>query len=390
MLINKRLIGLVVFSAFILAAPKFVGNQGYVLISLGNTTVEGSIVSFTAVLMFALLAIWLLKNLTVLLFRTTILPTKWWQKRNIQNQSGKLQASLDLMAQNQWQQAYQSLLTIKSTVKPQYIEQLKTLCVNQLLAADSKLDDQQSTLLENGSANDKVRLLLANGQAQDAVAVYQQKGAAVQKWSDAEQQQWLVTMAQSFEWDKLNKALPKLDKQWQKADHSASMQKLQGVLQLGFADYINQSSMFQLQQVWQQWSAATKKIPAVAGAYVSALAQQNLTEKAQHVLLEHVSIKQNHWLLAQVRAYYQVNKSVAMDVLFEQVQKLLKKHPQDKSLLTVFAYLAAGQKDYQLSKQVLEQVIYSNDNNIDMTLYANALAELGEVRHSLDVFRKIT
>ena len=75
------------------------------------------------------------------------------------------------------------------------------------------------------------------------------------------------------------------------------------------------------------------------------------------------------------------------------IQKKMKKQQgtqyENKSLLAAYAYLAAGQKDNQLAKQALEQVIYTNQNKQDSILYANVLAELGEIRQSLDVYQKL-
>ena len=56
-----------------------------------------------------------------------------------------------------------------------------------------------------------------------------------------------------------------------------------------------------------------------------------------------------------------------MDKLFVKMQKAATHNSgtssDNKTLLTAYAYLAAGQKDNQLAKQALEQVIYSNNNN---------------------------
>jgi len=398
----KGLLALALFGALILIAPQLMGEQGYILISLGNWTLEASVVSFvTAAIITGVLlyGIWLVVKYLVVLF---IMPTKWWQSRYAKTHANYFQTGVDYMALGQWKSASEQFLKVKRISKKQTAAELALVCAAR--ANDPELsrtitNNISKTLESNFDQNDanpqfaSLLILVQQQQFSEALLLLNKLDLPVLKQTTAFQQLWLVIQVNNHAWDDVNKSLNKIHKQALKQSTGAVEEwnlHLYETFNFAFVRYIEQFSFNQLQQIWNHFPKANQQIGSISEAYVAAIASQGVSQHVESLLCEFISHSGNQWVLNNVRRCYQATGKVHMDKLFIQIQKQINKNKDDKVLLTIFAYLAAGQKDPQLAKQALEQVIYSNKNKLDTTLYANVLAELGEVRHSVEVFQTIT
>ena len=389
----KRLALVIIVGLMLMLAPKFIGEHGYVLISLGQWRVEGSVVSFAVTLILASFAVWLTIWLTKLGYRTLVLPSTWWSWRQLNSQSNFLQSGIDFMALGQWQQASNQLKKVKRKERLQTAQQLQLVCAahqattaaHGLPSPDEKADSvsalfAQLTALKNQQLYSEA-LTLIDGMKKP-----------VHKQALPMQQLCLDIRVMGFVWNDVTRQLPKLDKAIVKnndeqAQH-AWLAHLESTLTLGFNNYVISHSINQLKQLWSAWTRSFKAHPAVLNAYLAVLSQHQ-----QHLLIEDALLQQNKqtdaWMLELIRKVYAQSSIVPMPKLFAKIQQKASKQPDSKVLITIMAYLAAGDKDYQLAKQALEQVVYSNRNPWDSRLYACTLAELGEMRHSVEVFKSL-
>lgn len=393
----KVLIILALFGSVIFIAPNLMYEQGYILISLGNWTFEGSVVQFAitiTVTALIVIAVWLSVKYLVLFL---IKPSKWWQNRYDKVHANFFQTGVDYMALGQWQSAAEQFLKVKRISKKQTAAELALVCaaradtpefssdITKRLAADFEITDANQQFAS-------LLILVQQQQFSEALELLNKLDLPVLKQTTAFQQLWLVIQLNNHAWSEVNKQLSKMHKQALKQPDGAVQEwsmHLYETFNMAFVSYISQFSINKLQQVWAKLSKQNQQINSVSEAYIAAIASQGMSQHIEDLLCESISHSGNQWVLNNVRSCYQNTKKVHMDKLFTLIQKQINKAPEDKVLLTIFAYLAAGQKDSQLAKQALEQVIYSNKNKLDTTLYANVLAELGEVRHSVEVFQSM-
>ncbi|MDU0112527.1 heme biosynthesis HemY N-terminal domain-containing protein [Psychrosphaera aquimarina] len=393
----KGFLLLAIFGALVFIAPQLMGEQGYLLISLGNWTIEGSVVQFAILLIISslvLYGLWLAIKYLILVF---IMPTKWWQNRYAKTHANYFQTGVDYMALGQWKSAAEQFLKVKRISKKQTAAELALVCAAR--AYDPELSRNIVKNLESNFEQNDVNqqfsslfILVQQQQFSEALLVLNKLNLPVLKQTIAFQQLWLVIQVNNHAWNDVNKYLPKIHKLALKQAEAAVEewhQHLFDTFNFAFVGYIEQYSNNQLQQVWNNFSKANQQIHSVSEAYIAAIAAQGVSKQVETILCDSMNFNGYQWVLNNVRRCYQVTEKVHMDALFSQVQKHINKHKEDKILLTIFAYLAAGQKDPQLAKQALEQVIYSNKNNLDTRLYANVLADLGEVRHSVEVFQSM-
>jgi HemY protein len=389
---------IVIFGLILVVAPQVKGTQGYILISFGHWSIEGTIVQFVAAITTTALiayAVWLLVKYLVL---TLVLPSKWWQNRAEQSNANLFQSGLDYMALGLWHQAAEQFLKVKKLSKLKTAQELAIVCSAR--ANDEKLAEQIDKKLnikqnmaeaEHEAHVARAHMLLQRGENEAAVELIKQHQNNTLKQSLPFQQLWFTAQIRLFNWQQVQKHFVKIESKVSKQYSADALNKwneqLQQELSNAFIKFVFHFSVNQLQQVWQGFGRTLHKHPVMASSYIQALAHQQQTQLIEDVLVLHVSDSQ--WLLDNIRQVYQIMGKTPFEKLFEIIQKQLKKDGTNKVTLTTYAYLSAGLKDHQLAKQALEQTVHSSKHPIDTRLYADVLAEIGEVRHSVDVFKSI-
>lgn len=393
----KGLLALALFGAILVIAPQLMHEQGYILISLGNWTLEASVVQFSIALIITGALLYGLYLVIRYLVLVIVMPSKWWQSRYAKTHANYFQTGIDYMALGQWQSASEQFVKVTRTDRKQTAAELALVCAARANnpSLSNELSQQLKQNFEQSDTNQQfahLLILVQQQQFSEALLLLNKLNKPVLKQTTAFQQLWLVIQLNNHQWSEVNKYLSKIQKQALKQpEHSVNEwhQQLFNAFHLAFVDFITEHSFNQLQQAWQQFSKANQHIPQVSEAYIGAIASQGVSQHIETIMCDLIAQNGNQWVLNNVRRCYQLTGKVHMDKLFTLVQKQLNKHQDDKVLLTIFAYLSAGQKDNQLAKQALEQVIYSNNNRQDTSLYANILAELGEVRHSVEVYQTL-
>lgn len=390
----KRGLLLLVVGLVVLLAPSYIGEQGYVLISFAGWTAEGSVVSYLVLAIMATALLMLTWSVIKYLVYMVILPSKWWRSRHAKTHANYFQAGVEFMTLGMWQQASEQFLRVKSVSKFTTAQELALVCA--IRANDVELLNKVKNkvqLDEELPMLTQLTSLVQQGLYSEALEALNKLDVNLLKLELPLRQMWLDIQIQNFNWQQVGKQLVKMDKQVVKLNDegitSEWQQFLADACKRGFKDYVNKHSVKQLLSVWQGWPKSLQQLTPVLSAYVQILSQAKQLEHVEQLLLDNWRQHKQTWLVDNLRLCYQQVKRVHMDKLFAQIQKAATHSSDNKVLLTAYAYLAAGQKDNQLAKQALEQVIYSNDSRQDFILYADVLAELGEVRHSVEVYQQL-
>ncbi len=398
----KIIIAITIIVGALLSAPLLVGEQGYVLFSLGHWTVEGTVISFAVAIVLTTIAFYIVIKLVQYVFMMLIWPSKWWQKFHAKKQTGFYQNGLNLMALGQWQLASETFLKVRRHERIESARTLSLICAAR--ANNKECTDTTLAALSLSSSNDvidpKVNLPFAqlviacqNQNYDAALALLNSIDLPVLKQSIPFQQLWLEITIYNHQWAELDKYLPKINKaikkEFSESAYKDWMQTLAEWLELGFAGFVSKNSLNQLEQAWQTLQKHNRKESALLFAYLAALASAQQSDKIEEILLEQHKLLNNEVILSVIRRYYQVNHVVQMDKLFHRVHQQLSKMPDDKTLLTILGYLAAGQRDHTLAKQALQKVVYSQKNVTDTKLFAQELALLGETQKSLEVYHSL-
>lgn len=391
----KRSLLLLLIGFIVLLAPNYIGEQGYVLISFAGWTAEGSVVSYLVVLLISALLLALAWRLIKYFIYMVVLPSKWWRSRHTRTHANYFQAGIDFMTLGMWQQASEQFLRVKSVSKFHTAQELALVCA--IRANDAVLLEKvkkQAKFEDELPAFTSLANLVQQGQYADALVELDKLDMNLLKLELPLKQLWLDIQLQNYQFSQATKHLVKIDKQVAKQNDSAVVQEWQLFLQSSFhramVNFVKAHSVSQLIQQWQSFPKTVQQLAPALSAYIKVLSDAKQLQPIEQLLLTNWRQHKQAWLVDNLRICYQQTKRVHMDQLFAQIQKAVTHSADNKVLLTAYAYLAAGQKDNQLAKQALEQVIYSNDNKQDFILYADVLAELGEVRHSVEVYQQIT
>lgn len=396
--VTKYLIALIILGLALVFAPYFIGDQGYVLVAFANYTIEGSLIDYGITLSVLAIGLWLTFYLLKLIHTTLILPTTWWQKRQVGVQANFLQAGIDYMTLGQWQQAINQFKKVRHKDRISSALQLIEVCQAQLQPNGMiPLSGGQDVNSKQTSQFAVIAQSLKASEYEAALSQLSKIKTPINKQPLPFQHLALSVYAHNYDWHAVANLLPKLlkaaKKQFSEEEYLNAEQELQARLaslfEQTFNRYVADHSVNQLVNVWQAWPKAIKQNKAVRTAYLLTLSQQRHLQLIEPVLLETSLETESEWLLQVLRNIYQNSGQVAFDPLFSKVQKSIAKQPDNKVLMTIYGYLAAGQRDHQLAKQALEQVVFSSKNAIDKRLYAAVLAELGELRHSIDVYKTL-
>ena len=124
----KKLLALALIVCAFLFASSLTGEQGYVLISFGNWTLEGSVFQVIAALIIIAVAIYVVVKLIQYLFLMVIWPSKWWQKFHTKKSTSFYQNGLNLMSWGQWDLAAEEFLKVRRTDRIESAKALSLVC----------------------------------------------------------------------------------------------------------------------------------------------------------------------------------------------------------------------------------------------------------------------
>lgn len=354
-------------------APIAIGEKGYVLIAFNNYTIEGTIVSFIIMLLFSVLAIWLVVKLVrYVLSLYGITRFKWANKA----QYKRLRRTQDAM----WQYINGDYEGTLNTLK-----QGEALAdwenVTSALAASAALknNDKASargflTKIEE-MEQDKAALLYVACDQPEMAELVLKPIARNNKASTLEIRTYCQFLLEQQDWAALVDLLPRLEKR--KALNDAEWQSV-------FSQFFATLDKEALTKQYENLSKSLRH-------YAHLVYMQQLALFGDQATLDKGLLK-----LAKSQRFdelYQV-LSKAQQLNLPQLQKWvqgeLKKTPNDKSLLVSLAYIASAGDDSELACKVFSSALDEHNTQQHWQVAAKNYAKQGLEKQALALYQQFS
>ncbi|WP_419572171.1 heme biosynthesis HemY N-terminal domain-containing protein [Rheinheimera sp.] len=330
--------------------PVLMQNPGYLMLVLGGWTVETTLVGLVLILLLGLFAVWLLWSL----IKPLLAIRRWnWhpfrRRRQRKARHAFEQAALALAA-GRFEQA--ELAFDQAEALTDFSELRRQMaCYAAFQAGHPQKAMQLAEWLDDGSASSlyvKADLLLRQQQASDALALLQPSmtGDAAELLAPLYFKALLMSGQAAAALTQVPVALEQnwcSKNQWH---HLRYQLYPYAIVQLAEKGAFSSEADY-----WQQLPGKERKSMASVLGQVWALARQGQTEKAEILLVDHLSFKDlaDCWpVLRQIPLKRQVNQ------LRKQLQHWLRDHQQEPLLFAALAYCAEQEGELmqaQLARQ---------------------------------------
>lgn len=339
-----RLILVILAIAVLLAvAPMLIGETGYVLISFNKTTIEGSIVAFCAVILFAGIAAYLIYKLVRYLWSLYSNTRHRFFARSEERKQRAIEEGVWSLINGDSKQL--ELALEKNTVNKQWQD------VRYALLAQAALQQQQTNKavgwLDKISPRNQlkaVKLWLASGDCSTITG--ELKALAESKHaSTLELKLYAEVLVKQQKWSALESFMPRLV---QKNVLSEANWKV-----LFNAYFAAQSET----ALTDKYNGLSKKVkPLAEQSYLIAMAQAGMLNKIELVLVKMLKTSDKQQKLAEI-----LKLSTSGDALKLQakIQDELKKDPDNETLLLSLACLANAHGEYDLASRVFDKALTS-------------------------------
>lgn len=352
----------------VLLGPYLIGQKGYVLIAMDSLTIEMTVVSLGFVI-FALLLVFLTLEWLIKLTYSSISGTQnWLGNLSLRKKHQAFYAGLQAIAAGDHEQAIEQL---------QKIQQEDFAGVNLLAqaAAEMYLDNLAAAkqlwlqAAQYPGARVAARLMLAK----QLLAQQPEQAIEQLKLLDEPQQKhksvvkiWVQALAQSGQWQQLNRQLPS----WKKV-LAAEYQHWQNLAATGiYAEIASKHGANQLKQSWQDSPRSTRKDPAQRAAYIQQLLLQGMHQDAEAALVQEAKASADPLLLPLYKQLQLPNPAAAI----RQLEAWLRQDDSNGQLYSTLGHLAFNSGDMILAEKALSKAIALTQQQQDIL----RLAELKE------------
>jgi len=376
------LVIIVVVFACILFGHSLIGQKGYVLIALGNTTIEMSVISALITLTLFLLAIrfgeWALRAI----FSALAGSRKWFGVLSQRRQKKAFYDAINALATGQ-------LVTAKKSIARTFGGEFGG--VNYILAADIERqlnnDDNVVRLLEAAhtypQSEETATIQLAtwftnHAQFQSALDALKRLPKNTRKTKTLGKV-WLTTLAGLKQWHLLKDKLA----EFKKVLGDDYIVWAQGATQGEFNAIVSKQGANALIQHWQNLSKTARSDIANQRAYLQLLIEQGMSAEAEPILvsLSGKQAKPVFYDLFKMLKHPNPTKAVAT------VEHWIKNDPQNGDLYSVLAHLAANSGDDQLAEKAVTKSLDLRANSQDAALYASLLENRQDFKQASLVYK---
>jgi HemY protein len=333
----RLLFAMLVLALAMLFGPVLANHPGYVMLVLGGITVEATVVGMLLCLSVVGLSLWLIWWLAKRLFHLPTLSFSFLRSRKERRARQALQQGMMAYARHDWQTAHQAFQIARA--EPEW-EQLKQVMAaySAQHAGQPMLANQTAAALdpdEPASWYVVADLLLLQNNAVAAVAHLMPKAAEIGKDGKLGRL-WLQALQSAGQWQTLLEQVPVAIKQqwfskadWQNYRFTLYPAAVQGLTEKGLFD--------EQAAYWQALPARERKSLAVLLGKAGALAVQGLSEQAEKLLLDNLSLQDLPLAWPAIRRI-PLGRSVL--ALRKQTQHWLRDHANHGHLYALLAYCA--------------------------------------------------
>ncbi len=393
----KRLIFVIVlFFVAVAISPVLIGEKGYILIAMGDITVESTVV--TASMM--LIALFLLIILSLKIFKGGLrLSLGAWnkvifasQRKGLRNLNKGIAAYI--LGDNQQAEH----LLVKSA-EPSKFEQIAYLLAasaadKQGLTANTK---HYLAQLQNHEDNAKeitlesvlisTQILINHEEYAEARLLIDRHHKLIghdDRLLSLEIELSLIEQRFAYVVDQLVAARKS------KIITPEKIERWEALAFYGmFNEHIAQHDKNALQTYWDNLSRKIKQREQVIFAYCQILAKHQINQPLSKLLLPVVKKGTNDVLLKQMRAL----PLTATDELIQAVQKHLHSDPHSAKWLSCLAHLAANAKQWSMAEKAfhsLVQLAGKQYDKTDLLAFAKVLEQQGQLNKAIEVLHKVT
>ncbi|MDT0605343.1 heme biosynthesis HemY N-terminal domain-containing protein [Thalassotalea castellviae] len=392
----KRIILLIIlFFAAIAISPMLIGEKGYILIALGNLTIESTVV--TATLMLVTLFIILLIIIRVIRGGFNLSLGAWnkfafaSQRRALRN----LKKGIAAYILGDHQQAEH--LLVKSA-EPSHFEQIAYLLAasaanKQGLTTNTKhylaqLAHNQENLKDVGleSVLVTIQLLIDNeeyGQARQLIDNHHKHIGHDDRLLAQEITLSLIENRFSYVVEQLIAARKS------KTITNDTIEQWEATAFFGvFNEQIQQQNSEALNTYWNNLGRKIKQREQVVFAYCRVLAENQITQPLSKILLPVIKKGANEKLLKQMRRL----PLTSSDELIQAVQKHLHHDKHNAQWLSCLAHLAANSQQWSMAEKAFNSLVHlagEQYDRVDLITFAHVLEKQNELTKAIEVLNKL-
>ena len=367
----------------LITGPNLVGEKGYVLIALKNTTIEMSVISLGVMVFFAVIGFlvieWLIKRIVGMLTGSRNWLGSWGSRRRQSFFNKGMQA----LAEGDFVPARKALLKIRNA-------EFNGLNLLALADVEAKLGNTQAALgyWDEAALNEnsalaaqltKARFLISQNDSKAALAIIENLTIA-QKTKANVIEVWAEGLAAADKWHELRERLTG----WKKA-LGGRYQHWQDLAAEGdFALIASNEGGNELIQEWQKLPRAQRKSHVQQKAYIEQLIAQDMHSEAEKALVEAQKSGPHTQLLPLFKKLHLAEPKASTKLL----QKWLKRDSDNVLLHSTLAHLAYHAGNDELAQSEAEAAIAIEERQEDVILLAEIKARQAHPDEALALYQQ--
>ena len=367
----------------LIAGPNLIGEKGYVLIALKNTTIEMSVISLGIMLFFAVVGFliieWAIKRMVAVVTGSKHWLGSWGERRR----QRQFNVGMHALAEGDLLVARKALTKVSSAD----FEGL-----NLLAAADveAKLGNetqaigywQQASEIPGSRLAAKLNMArheISQGRGAEALSIIETLNAK-QKQKPNVIEVWAGALAASEQWHELHS---KLDG-WKKALGDRYEHWLGLAAQADFAEIAQKDGANELMSEWQKLSRGQKKNISEQKAFIEQLLRQDMHAEAQKHLIAAQKSGPHTDLLPLFKQLVLDNPLPSIKVL----EKWLKKDRENVLLYSTLAHVAFHSGDVILAEKAVNSALERGQQQEDILLLAEIKAGQENPEEALALYKQ--
>jgi HemY protein len=367
----------------LIAGPSLIGEKGYVLIALKNTTIEMSVISLAIILFFAVVGFLVLEWAVKRTFAIVNGSKHWlgsWGERHRQKQ---FHIGMHALAEGDLLVARRALMKVSSAD----FEGL-----NLLAAADveAKLGNETQALsywqqaIEIPGSNlaaklNMTRYEISQGRGAEALSIIETLSAK-QKQKPNVIEVWASALAAARQWHELHS---KLDT-WRKALGERYEHWLGLAAQAEYSEIAEKDGTNELISEWHKRSRKQKKNITEQKAFIEQLLHQNMHEEAQKHLITAQKSGPHTELLPLFKQLVLDKPLPSIKIL----EKWIKKEPENGLLYSTLGHVALHSGDLILAEKAINSALEHGQQQEDILLLAQIKAEQENPKEALALYKQ--
>ena len=367
----------------LIAGPNLVGEKGYVLIALKNTTIEMSVISLGVMVFFAVIAFllleWLLKRTIGMLTGSKNWLGSWGSRRRQKYFNAGMQA----LAEGDYPVARKALYKIRKA-------DFNGLNLLALADVEAKLGhndtalgywEEASLIKDSALAATLSKARFAISQQRPADALNEIEQLSIQQKTKANViEVWAEALAADNQWHELRERLVS----WKKALGDRYQHWMDLAAEGDFALIAHHEGANSLMQEWQKLPRSQKKSVAQQKAYIEQLLAQSMHSEAEKALI--AAQKQGpHTDLLPL--FKQLQLPEPKDTL-KLLEKWRKRDPDNVILHSTLAHVAYHAGNDELAESAVQQALAVAEQPEDVLLLADIKARQAHTDEAVALYKQ--